>query len=152
MEPPRLLSRSCTTRVNGSRLVRAGKWKTSQCRWLRTGRQKGVSYLHTSGYLLGTASGTGSSVQADLHLGLALVLFLFSFLVRCFSSSPHLSHPCDRELWARVLSVNWVEGEDGAGMRDAELGKCTSRPGPLLAAAGVGTQAPRVGCGSLGLR
>lgn len=57
-----------------------------------------MSYPHTSGYLLGIASGAGSSVQADLYLGLALVLFLFSILERFFFSPGHSSPLCDREL------------------------------------------------------
>lgn len=76
----------------------AGKWRTSQCRWLRSRRQKGVSYPHTSEYLLGIASGAGSSVQVDLHLGLVLVLFLFSILERFFLSPAHPFPLCDREL------------------------------------------------------
>lgn len=64
-----------------------------------------VFYPHTSGYLLGIASGAGSSVQADLHLGLAVVLFLIFFFILerfsffFFSPPPPNSSPiCDREL------------------------------------------------------
>lgn len=57
-----------------------------------------MSYPHTSRYLLGIASGAGSSVQVNLHLGLALVLFLFSILERFFLSPVHPFPLCDRQL------------------------------------------------------